>query len=656
MGLLGLARASPEARRVTIDAGATTRLERVLDLRACGGASADDVIATWAVTGGEAAVLLAAAGTPGRAAPIYASAAGGRSIEVSRLPRRSGTPPAPSAPRGAIRATALLRHLLSDPAYLGLDLSPLQSALVDLAGAGRWPVGELETHRATSDDDQAEIDAVTEVRRFEVGGGSIRYRARLGTAPDARPDSVCVVAGIRGGKTTIAGSALVTNALEADLSALRRNEVAYGVIVAPTLEAADKTFEDLCDLIRSTPLREREVVPHFKAKKKKSDDEADDGPLPPANRRIRIRRDDGRHVVLRVVAASKGGLTSRSRWLVGCVLEEAAYFGSEGAGAAVSAEDQYAAVADRIVPGGQVWLISSPNAPEGLLYETWRRVPEGWAVVHAPTRALNPSYPQERVARAMRRNADRARRDLGAEFLDSETALIPNDWIERATVPLAAPVAGQVAYDAARRLVPGSSGGRRVAAMDPATRGNGWTMVVAERTAAGAAIVSAREWRGSKATPLSPSETLQAIAAELRRWGISVVLTDRHHVDSLRDLARPHGLQLSERTTNAGDGIERGTRIRSLLGDRTLTLCDVPELARDLRSARRILTRHGSALLLPTTPDGRHCDYFPSVSLAVWELRTAPAPEVEDEEDEFEHGLPVNARRPTRAERPWSRA
>lgn len=601
-----------------------------MDIRACGGASADDVIATWAVTGGEAQVLLIAAGTPPRPAPIFAAAAGARAIAAQR---RQSAPS--SVPRSAIRATALLRHLLSDPAYLGLDLSPLQSALVDLAGAGRWPIGELETHRATVDDDQAEIDAVTEVRRFEVGGGSIRYRARLGTSPNSRPDSVCVVAGVRGGKTTIAACALVTCALEADLSALRRGEVAYGVIVAPTLDAADKTFEDLCHLIQSTPLAQRVI-----STRPVSTDDDEDGPRQPANRRIKIRRDDGRHVVLRVVAASKGGLTSRSRWLVGCVLEEAAYFGSEGAGAAVSAEDQYAAVADRIVPGGQVWLISSPNAPEGLLYETWRRVPEGWAVVHAPTRALNPSYPQERVDRAMRRNADRARRDLGAEFLDSETALIPNDWIERATVPRASPTGNT----------------RRVAAMDPATRGNGWTLVVSERTATGVAIVAAREWRGSKAAPLSPSETLQSIALELRRWGVTTVLTDRHHVDSLRDLARPCGLQLSERSTSAGDGIERGTRVRSLLGDRTLTLCDVPEMARDLRAARRILTRHGAALLLPTTPDGRHCDYFPSVSLAVWELRTAPAPEATDSDDEeFEHGTPLSARRPPRAERPWAR-
>ena len=599
----------------------TTRRQRILAMReevaAGGSVSVADVISTWAVNGGEARVLFAAAGI--EVAPWDIDA-----VATVATVRAVGP-----------EVRSCLRMLLSDQAYLALALSPLQSALVDLAGDGIWPEGALEAHRATIDEDQAELDGATELRLHEVlGGGSIRYRTRAG-APRGRPESVCVVAGVRGGKTTIAACALVACALECDLSSLRKGETAYGVIVAPTLDAADKTFEDLAHLVTSTPLAKRVIRTRGGA----TEDE-DGAPLaaPTANRRIKIRRDDGRHVVLRVVAASKGGLTSRSRWLVGCVLEEAAYFGSEGAGAAVSAEDQYAAVADRIVPGGQCWLISSPGAPEGLLYETWRRVPEGWAVVHAPTRALNPSYPQERVDKAMRRDADRARRELGAEFLDGDTALIPGEWIERATVPAAPP--GITV--------------RRVAAMDPATRGNGWTLVVTERTLTGVACVAAREWRGSKADPLSPSVTLASIATELKRWGLYTVLTDRHHVDSLRDLARPYGLSLSERSTSSAQGYEQATRVRSLLGDRTLTLVDVPELARDMRSVRRVLTRHGSSLLLPHTPDGRHADYWPSLSLAVWEMRNA-APPVPVEADEEEHGRPMSLRRASNAAAPWVR-
>ncbi len=599
---------------------AATRRERRDAIRAAGGATIEAVCDAWQVDAGEAAVLLVAAGLP---------------VPDGLVPVR---PPAPEPTRPMRTGRpSLLRSLLSGIGYLDLDLSPLQDALVDLAACGVWPSGEVEQHRAALDDDEAELDAATEIRRTDVGGGSIRYRARLGTEPGARPDSVCVVAGVRGGKTTIAACALVANALEADLSALRKGEVAHGVIVAPTLEAAGKTFEDLVHLL-STPRLKGCVVDRTP----QSAEAEEDGEtrIAPSNRRVRIKRADGRHVVLRVVAASKGGLTSRSRWLVGAVLEEAAYFGSEGAGAAVSAEDQYAAVADRIVPGGQVWLISSPNGPSGLLYETWRKVPEGWAVIHAPTRAMNPGYPQERVDRAMRRDPDRARRELGAEFLDGETALLPGEWIERAT----------------RSSGTTAAHSRRIAAMDPATRGNGWTVVVADRTADGVAVVAAREWRGSKSAPLSPSATLREIAAFLRPLGVTTILTDKHQVDSLRDLAQPLGLVLSERHTSPGQAYEHAQRVRSLLGDCTLTLPDVPDLHRDMRSVKRILTRHGATLLLPKTPDGRHADYWPSLSLCVWELRTAAAPEAV-EEDEFAHGRPFGMRSERRdAARPWARA
>ena len=570
-----------------------TRRERVAYLRT-NPATLADVVGWWHVSGGQAELMLYAANPA-------TLPAGKRRVSAG------------------IERPALLRRFLSDPAYLGLKLSPLQEALVELADRGRWPTASTVAHVATDDPEQLELDQTTEVRQATIGGGSVRYRARTGAPPGARPDSICIVAGVRGGKTTIAACAIVACALTADLSTLRKGEIAYGVIVAPTLDAADKTFEDLSHLLSSTPLKERII--HTRPPKQTEDDD----PVAPLNRRVKIRRDDGRHVVLRVVAASRGGLTSRSRWLVGVVLEEAGYFGSEGAGAAVSAEDQYAAVADRVVDGGQVWMISSPNAPEGLLYETWRRVPEGWAVIHAPTRALNPGYPQDRVDRAMRRDPDRARRELGAEFVDADTALVPAEWIERATVPQRTP----------------HPHARRVAAMDPAHRGNGWTLIVADRVPEGIAIVGAREWRGSKTNPLSSGDTLRDIAGFLAKWGCSNILTDKHHVDSLRDLARPHGLVLHERNTTAHQGMEQAQRIRALLSDRALTLCDVPELARDMRAARRVLTPSGTRLLLPHTADGRHADYWPSVSLAVWELRTAAAPPAtaidDDESDGWEY-------------------
>ena len=185
------------------------RCDRRDAIRAAGGASIAEVVDAWSCSAGEAAVLLVAAGLP---------------VPIGRVPD-----PLPAALKGdrksgSHRSGNLLRELLSGQAYLGLRLSPLQEALVALASGGVWPDGEVEAHRSALDDDEAELDAETEIRRCDVGGGSIRYRARLGTAPGARPDSVCVVAGVRGGKTTIAACALVANALEADLSALRKGE------------------------------------------------------------------------------------------------------------------------------------------------------------------------------------------------------------------------------------------------------------------------------------------------------------------------------------------------------------------------------------------------------------------------------------------------
>ena len=146
---------------MTLDPTLSTRRARSLAIRAAGGATLEQVIEAWEVDGGEARVLLAAAGVGATPA----------ALEVPKTPAKRT-----NGEVGEIAARSLLRTLLSD--YLRIPLSPLQSMLVDLAGAGVWPAAQLEQHRAATDEDQADLDAVTEVRRADIGGGSVRYRAR----------------------------------------------------------------------------------------------------------------------------------------------------------------------------------------------------------------------------------------------------------------------------------------------------------------------------------------------------------------------------------------------------------------------------------------------------------------------------------------------
>lgn len=116
----------------------------------------------------------------------------------------------------------------------------------------------------------------------------------------------------------------------------------------------------------------------------------------PTSDTVVLRRHDGRVVEVRVVAASRGGTHLRSRWLCGVILDEVCLFNSEALGAVVSVDDLYRAATTRLLPGGQVWAISSPFGPQGLLYTLWKKhygKPGRVLVLWAGTRDLNPSFP-----------------------------------------------------------------------------------------------------------------------------------------------------------------------------------------------------------------------------------------------------------------------
>src|SRR5690606_14441278 len=124
------------------------------------------------------------------------------------------------------------------------------------------------------------------------------------------------------------------------------------------------------------------------------------------------------------------------RWLVGFVLDEVALFGSEPTGAAVNAEELLRAAETRLVPGAQGWLISSPFGPQGLLYDLYKAHfgdPGRVLVVHAPTRALNPTFPAEQVEAIRARQPDVAARQYAAAWIDAESAMFDGKAIERAT-------------------------------------------------------------------------------------------------------------------------------------------------------------------------------------------------------------------------------
>lgn len=475
---------------------------------------------------------------------------------------------------------ATLEQLLVSPQGAGLPASPLQLAIVR-AAEGR-PLKDV------------------------VGAEELHQHFGVTELPSVRPLLMVLICGVRGGKSWIASCAALHAALTADLSRLKPHELPRCPIVAPTVDAARATFVILSGIVKSSTVLSKLL----------------DGE--PTTEALTLRRPDGRRVEIVVVAAHRGGLSVRNRWLVSFVLEEVAQFGAESTGAVVNVEELLRAAETRLLPGCQGWLISSPFGPEGLLYQLFTRhfgKPSARAlVVHAPTRSLNPSFPQERIDAIRAESPDVAAREYDAQWLDADSAFFVTQHIEAALRSDPVDVPPDEAFDV-------------VAAIDPGTRANSWTLILcamlpaADERPERVSVLLAREWKGSRKAPLSPDAVLKEIATIVAPYGVTSLASDIHMADALRDIALRHDLFIADTTKTASEKLEMFEHARLLLADGRLELPNVPELVGDLKLVRKRVSANAITVHLPKTPNGRHCDYAAALVLALAQPMSVPVVE-----------------------------
>jgi hypothetical protein len=408
---------------------------------------------------------------------------------------------------------------------------------------------------------------------------------------------VCLICGVRSGKSFMAACAVLKAALTADLSKLKAHEVPRCAIVAPTVDNADQTFSILAGIVSTSPILSRLVVKQVEGE-------------------LLIRRLDGRTVEIVVVAAHRGATTLRSRWLAGFVLEEAALFGIEIQGAAVTAEEVLRAGEPRLLPGTQGWIISSPFGPEGLLWNLYRAhfgKPARVLVVHGPTLAMNPSFDPATIEEIRKRDPDTAAREFDAQWLDASASLLGGALVD-ACMRQGAP------------KLDWREGYRYSAFMDPASRGNAWTLVIATRDASHKTIVVlARQWVGSKTSPLSPKAVLSEIARLCGAYNTQCVVTDQYSGDAYREIAREFGLLLIIDTITEAKRNQLYLALAVAFADGTVEIPADPLVRSDLLGIKKLATQNAVTYRLLRTPDGRHCDFAQPLAMAVAAHIPSPA-------------------------------
>lgn len=464
-------------------------------------------------------------------------------------------------------AWSSLEQLLTHPDYFGLETaSPLQRAICRIAD-GR-DLGELRDHPD--------------------------IQAGIGPAPMglARPHELDILSGIRAGKSLFAGALAVHWSQICDLRGIRSGETHPRIpIISLRLDLAKAVYDHVVGTLLAKPKLRHLLLAE-----------------PTGGDTILLRHPTGRAIEVRITAGARAGSSLVARWLAGCIFDEAPLMQGQD-DAVINYDEAYRQVLGRILQGGQIVSIGSPWAPFGPIYEryvagfgqpTAERV-----IIKAPGWAMNPSHwTPERCEALKSKDPDAYITTCAAEFMSPEESLLSSIEIDKATrpTPLELPYQERQEY---------------VAAMDPATRGNAWTLVVTTRVGSRKFVVLARQWVGSRIEPLSPKAVLQEIARILRAYQIRLVYSDQWYGDALRDLARDEGLTILQAMHTEKEKVALWMSVRTKLSEGEIELAPESMLRNDLMRIKKRVTQSGAAIVLPTTSDGRHCDYAPALLLAL---------------------------------------
>ena len=428
--------------------------------------------------------------------------------------------------------------------------------------------------------------------------------------PERAPAEVVIVAGVRTAKSMLAAANAIWASQTCDLSLLSPGEIPRYSVLSLEKDNARVVMGHLLGVLGRPALKPFRLDPRKET-----------GPW---SRLIdEIGADDvigseflwhpsGRPVEIRVIAGKRAGGSLVSRWSIGCALDEAPRMvGSDDA--VINYEDARNAVITRLLPGAQLFSLGSPWQPYGPVYDMvqseFGAPTDERVVIKARGADMNPFWwTPERCEKIRKdpRNRMSYQTDVLAEFADAEEAMFPQALLVACSRKDGTPI-------------PFELGHTYVAAMDPATRGNAWTLVVADRAGNKKRVVYAVQWIGSSIAPLKPKDVLGEAAGILKTYNLDWCYSDQWAADALRDIASDVRLSLIIEEIPKSEVAKSYGSLSQSMAQGLTEIPNDPQFHKDFKLVKRRPTGggFGFTINLPVTSDGRHCDYAPATVLAL---------------------------------------
>lgn len=481
--------------------------------------------------------------------------------------------------------TVQLEQLLTHPQAFGLvTATKVQRAVCRVIDG--LPLGVL-----------AQDEAV--IRSFGGPDAIRRLAAMVGT----RPREVLILSGVRGGKSLLCAVLAVRASQTCDVSKLGPGDIPRVSVLSIDRDKAQAVFDHLKFNLMAQPALKQLLLEE------------------PGADSLMLRHPSGKPIEVKVVAGKSAGAATVSRWSAGVIFDEAPRMVGEDEGV-VNLDETARASRSRLLDGAQMVYPGSPWAPFGPIYdwtqEHFGKPSEDIVVVRARAYDLNPVWwTKQRCESLKRRDPDAYKVDVDAEFAMAESNMFSDHMVRDST------------REAPLVLAP-EPGAQYVAAMDPATRSNAWTLVVATRGEGMRRVALGHQWVGSRSAPLSPEKVLAEAAMLLKPYAVAYCETDQWAADANKDIARRYGLELTCRPATRTENVDMYTSLQARMLAGEVELPPDPVIGADLRSVKKRVTPDGVKIVLPKQSSGRHCDYAPALARAL--ARYLDDPSVDERE------------------------
>lgn len=424
---------------------------------------------------------------------------------------------------------------------------------------------------------------------------------KVDTIPARARAVFVVVAGARGGKSYLSALRLLHLALTVPLESVAAGEQASAIIVAPDTRLARQTLRFIQGALEASPSLRSAVIAQT----------ADS---------VTIRRpQDGRDVVIEALPATRGGSALRGRTLVGALCDEACFL--RDSDSVVNDVEIYRALSPRVVPGGQLLMVSTPWGESGFVYEAHRDnwgKPKTCLVAHAPTTTLRPDQAPN-VERERERDPRNAEREFDAKFGSNDESLLDSADV-------------QACVDVGRDSSTPERGSSYVMAFDFAARQDSFAWGRASRRVIERhdappldqiVIEEVHEYRPKAfAGGRVDLDVVELDIASAAKASGSRVLHDIYQADAWVPRLKARGIRCSEISMASSDQQRRASFLATIVRKHLLRLPDHPELIKQLKNLR--VTRHAGGRLTVAAPRGRgkHDDLADVVLLLIDAART----------------------------------